>query len=103
MMRDGECFPLLRQGPIIYESDYGFSLPTIGKNEFRGTSKNRFYAGGEFRGAKMAEAVRTSREDPIYLSPSFSEEQMMWPITWTALAPLEMGKFQEWQLQHSDF
>jgi hypothetical protein len=103
MMRDGECFLLGSLGPIILESDCGSLLPTIGKNEFRGTSKNRFYGSAEFRGAKMGEGVRTSRNDPTYLSPSFSEEQMMWPITWTELAPLETDKFQSWLRQHSEF
>ena len=35
------------------------------------------------------------------LNPSFSEAIMDWPIGWTACEPLETGKFQEWQQQHS--
>ena len=33
--------------------------------------------------------------------PSFLEWIMGWPIQWTALRPLETGKFHEWQQQHS--
>jgi hypothetical protein len=102
-MQDGECFPLGRLGLTTYASVCGLLLPTIGKNEYRGTSKSRFHQSPEFRGAKMGEGVRTSSDDPIYLSPSFSEEQMMWPIMWTALAPLETDKFQQWLHSHSNF
>jgi len=102
MMRDGECIPLPMLELSTAESAFGFSLPTIGKNEFKGTSRVRFYGSPEYRGAKMAEGVRTSKDDPIYLSPSFSEEAMMWPITWTALAPLGMDKFQQWLRSHGE-
>lgn len=34
------------------------------------------------------------------LNPEFVEWVMGWPIGWTELAPLEMGKFHEWQRQH---
>lgn len=35
------------------------------------------------------------------LNPEFVEWVMGWPIGWTDLKPLEMGKFREWQRQHS--
>jgi hypothetical protein len=35
------------------------------------------------------------------LNPEWVEWLMGWPIGWTALKPLETGKFQEWQQQHS--
>jgi len=37
------------------------------------------------------------------LHPQFSEAMMMWPIGWTDSAPLEMGLFQRWLLEHSRF
>ncbi|HEY9814957.1 MAG TPA: hypothetical protein V6D20_04015, partial [Candidatus Obscuribacterales bacterium] len=37
------------------------------------------------------------------LNPAWVEWLMGWPIGWTDLKPLEMGKFQEWQQQHSIF
>jgi len=35
------------------------------------------------------------------LNPDWDEWLMGWPIGWTELKPLEMGKFREWQQQHS--
>jgi hypothetical protein len=37
------------------------------------------------------------------LNPMWVEWLMGWPIGWTELNPLEMGKFQEWQQQHGKF
>jgi hypothetical protein len=76
-------------------------LPTLGANEFKGSGKDRFLGSANFRGAKMSEGLRTCETDPIYLNPSFAELVMMWPVGWTELKPLAMGKFQEWQQQHS--
>ena len=36
-------------------------------------------------------------------SPELPEWIMGWPIGWTDLSPLEMGKFQQWQLEHGTF
>lgn len=35
------------------------------------------------------------------LNPEWVEWFMGWPIGWTELKPLAMGRFREWQLQHS--
>jgi len=35
------------------------------------------------------------------LNPEWVEWLMGWPIGWTALQPLEMARFREWQQQHS--
>jgi hypothetical protein len=35
------------------------------------------------------------------LNPVWVEWLMGWPLGWTDLKPLEMGKFLSWQLQHS--
>jgi len=75
-------------------------LPTIGANEGKGSSKERFLGSPAFRGAKMSEGLRTCAADPIYLNPSFAELTMMWPLEWTDLKPLAMARFQEWQQQH---
>ena len=60
-------------------------LPTISKNEFKGSSRDRFRGSPNFHGAKMSEALRTSESDPIYLNPSFGELVMGFPIGWTVL------------------
>mgnify|MGYP003147238861 CR=1 FL=1 len=102
-MQDGELLARTPPELSITGLESGCWLPTIGKNEFRGTSRKRYWRSEDYRAAKMAEGVRTSKDDPIYLSPSFSEEAMMWPIMWTALAPLAMDKFQRWQHSHGEF
>ena len=64
-------------------------LPTIGKNEPKGASRNRYRGSEHFRGAKMSEGLRTCEDDPIYLHPSFAEAVMGYPIGWTELGPAE--------------
>jgi len=40
---------------------------------------------------------------PRYLNPEWVEWLMGWPLGWTDLKPLGMGRFQEWQQQHSEY
>lgn len=75
-------------------------LPTIGKNENKGSSKKRYIGSKDFRGAKMSEGLRICEADPIYLNPLFAELVMMWPLGWTDLQSLETDKFQEWLNLH---
>lgn len=101
MMRDGECLDVETPEGCTNEIESGYlHLPTIGKNEFKGSSRKRFLNSKDFHGAKMSEALRTCEADPTYLDPCFAEKQMNWPITWTELAPLETGKFQLWLRSH---
>jgi hypothetical protein len=37
------------------------------------------------------------------LNPDWIEWLMGWPIGWTALQPLEMDRFREWQQQHGSY
>lgn len=37
------------------------------------------------------------------VNPDWNESRMGWPIGWTDLKPLEMGKIVEWQQAHSQF
>jgi hypothetical protein len=62
-------------------------LPTMGKNESRGAGRSRFRGSEHFRGAKMSEGLRICEGGPIYLSPSFAEVVMGFPIGWTELVP----------------
>ena len=62
-----------------------FLLPTMGANEYKGSGRDRFRGSPYFRGAKMSEGLRTCEEDPIYLSPSFGELVMGFPVGWTDL------------------
>lgn len=38
-----------------------------------------------------------------YVNPSWVEWLMGWPIEWTALKPLETGRFQQWWRSHGGF
>ena len=38
-----------------------------------------------------------------HLNPAWVEWLMGWPVEWTELKPLEMGKYQQWQQQHGIF
>lgn len=58
-------------------------LPTFGKNEFRGSAKDRYKGSPNFHGAKASEGLRTSIHDPIYLNPSFAEMMMGFPAGYT--------------------
>jgi hypothetical protein len=60
-------------------------LPTIGKQESKGSSRKRYLGSQHFRGAKMSEGLRTCEDDPIYLHPCFAEAVMGFPIGWTEL------------------
>lgn len=62
-----------------------------GKNHVVGRLDEWGGSGNPIRGTGIA-SVRCA---------SFEEWMMGWPIGWSALTPLEMGKFQSWQQQHS--
>jgi hypothetical protein len=64
-------------------------LPTLGKNETKGAGRLRYQGSPHFRGAKMSEGLRTSKDDPIYLHPSFAEAVMGFPIGWGVLEDAE--------------
>ena len=50
---------------------------------------------------RLDHAVMAS--DSGQLNPTWVEWLMGWPIGWTDLKPLEMGRFHEWQQQHSTY
>ena len=60
-------------------------LPTIGANEYKGSSRKRFRGSQHFRGAKTSEGLRTCETDPIYLHPSFAELMMGYRKDYTLL------------------
>lgn len=64
---------------------------TSGKNHVTGRLDEWGGSGNPLRGTDIA-AVRCA---------SFEEWMMGWPTGWSALTPLEMDKFREWQRQHS--
>jgi hypothetical protein len=102
-MQNGVCSEAPTSELGIKENEYGFSVPTIGKNEYKGCSQKRYRGSPAYRGAKMSEGLRISETDPTYTHPNFAEQAMGWPITWTELQPLETVKFQQWQQAHGVF
>jgi hypothetical protein len=69
---------------------------------------------GSSGGALTRKSGRSRENDRLYyaiegdatngrLNPDWVEWLMGWPIGWTALQPLEMDKFLEWQQQHGNF
>ena len=70
-----------------------YFIPTPGANENKGSSQKRFKGSKHYRGAKTSEALRTCKQDPIYLNPLFAEFLMAWPLGATDLKPLEMDNF----------
>ena len=101
--RNGVCSELGISELGISVKDSGWWLPTICKSESKGSGRSRWRGSLEYRGAKMSEGLRTCREDPIYLTVSFGEIAMGFPLTWTGLQPLETRSFRKWQQQHSSF
>ncbi|MFA6270762.1 MAG: hypothetical protein WC657_06180 [Candidatus Paceibacterota bacterium] len=75
-------------------------IPTVVASEGKGTGHKRFVSSPDYRGAKCSEALRTCKDDPIYLNPCFGEWMLDWPIGWTELAPLATDRFQSWLRQH---
>jgi hypothetical protein len=99
-MRDGMCFQQPTLAPTTYETVSGL-LPTPTKSWAQrgpGLSNNldnlRMSLGVTQVCLAIVKAVGWR------WPPSFVEWMMGWPTQWTALQPLEMDKFQEWQRQH---
>ena len=78
-------------------------IPTVVANEGKGAGRKPFASSPDYRGAKCSEALRTCKEDPIYLNPCFGEWMLDWPIGWTELKPLATDRFQSWLQQHGAF
>lgn len=79
--RNRLLFRLAQLVPGTSGTASGF-VPTIGKNEGKGASRKRFKGSAHFRGAKMAEGLRTSFQDPIYTHPHFAAASMGYPKNW---------------------
>lgn len=72
-------------------------LPKLVARDYRYPGRSRL----ERTGSKSGECLPQVIGGP--LNPDWCEWFMGWPIGWTALKPLAMDKFQEWQQQHGAF
>ena len=100
MMLAGAFYVLPPWGQTIVEPECGF-LPTIGKNETKGSSKKRYLGSSDFRGAKMSEGLRHRYEDPIYTHPDFAEVIMGYRLGSSALSALATVWFRSKREKHS--
>jgi len=76
-------------------------LPTPTASQHKGWSKGHKRAMTDDRLDYTIERQAYEQSTPGRLNPTFVEWLMGWPIGWTNLSHLAMGKFQEWQQQHS--
>lgn len=76
-----------------------YPTPTAGNLKSNGSLQEW---GGSGARKKMREMV-SAEEITGLLNPEWVEWLMGWPIGWTALQPLAMDKFHEWQQQHGGF
>ncbi len=77
-------------------------LPTPAATDWKGqytweTVRNRM---AMTRGVRLPEELSRMVGKAIIPNPEFWEWMMGWPIGSTALQPLAMDKFHEWQRQH---
>ena len=97
LMRAGECWEQQTLAPITEGKGSGL-LPTpsgcrSGKNHVCGRLDEWGGSSNPWRGTEIGKTK----------SPTFEEWMLGWPEMWTVLTPLGMGKFQQWQQQHSGF
>jgi hypothetical protein len=97
MMQNGELYPLQIATLHMKEKEFGlevFYTPTA-----------RDWKGMSGKGFRERHGEKKNLADFLggVPNPEFSEWLMGWPIGWTDLKPLEMGRFQSWRQQHGEF
>jgi len=85
MMHDGECSGLAMWERPINARECGY-LPTVTKVEWKGRGPNSRQQG-------LTNRLGITGKQ---LHPDFCEALMGWPVGWTELKELEMGKFRQW-------
>ena len=77
--------------------------PTPTKSDHKGSGPTMVRKDGKLRGDRLDYATeRNSDGSPTggQLNPNWVEWLLGWPIGWTDLKPLAMGKYQQWLQQH---
>lgn len=93
MMQDGECWERTMSEHLTKDNESGL-WPTPQRVDYKGTSRDSAF---QQRAAQYNLWSMGQREhSTIYPSPTAYEAIMGWPMQWTELKPLEMGKFQRW-------
>ena len=99
LMRDGECWEQQTLEQTIRGIGFGL-LPTPVKSDYKGTSKNSKFQSRLIQYKAWDNGTEAST---LYPNPLAYEVLMGWPLRWTDLKPLEMGKSHFVQQQHSNF
>jgi hypothetical protein len=97
-MRNGECWERPTLELPTSASEHGLWPTPTAMNATGGAALCKW--GGSGARAKLKEMV-SPEELNGPLNPEWVAWLMGWPTGWTSLKPLEMGRFQEWQQQHS--
>jgi hypothetical protein len=79
--QDGVCMELQVLELSIQDGEFSL-LPTVTASEYKGSPRSRFKGSQDYRGAKMSEGLRVSRECPIYTNPRFATAAMGFPTSW---------------------
>ena len=92
-----------REGGTLIEAVSARRWPTPCASASKGSSPASLTrkSGASRANDRIDHAVMAS--DGGQLNPEWVEWLMGWPIGWTALKPLGMDKFREWQQQHGGF
>ena len=98
IMQDGESWELPTLAQNTKETECGY-LPTPTKHN----AKELGAPSQLKRNTIQLGDLVAMETDGGKLAPEYSESLMLWPIGWTDLKPLEMGKFQRWRRLHSLF
>ncbi len=78
------------------------SFPTPTATQFKGWSKGHNRAKTNDRLDYKIEREAANSKSLGRLNPTWVEWLMGWPLGWTALEPLEMGRYRLWRQQHGD-
>jgi hypothetical protein len=99
MMRDGACLEVGTLAAQQEESDFGY-LPAVlaSDNKDRGD----FTKGYVQRRLTIGKQIGLSHYFKGAPCPMCVERVMGWPMGWTGLEPLEMGRMQEWRHSHGE-
>ena len=105
MMRGGECWELLMSERPTAERGSGLwptptKLAAWGKLNGARWSGAAAYVNGIKRNTDLDQYVKHLGRHDLSKSMTFREWLMGWPIGWSGLRPLEMGKFQRWLRLH---
>ena len=101
MMLDGVCLEVATLARTTIGNDCGY-LPTVLATDWKGGTTSIRKDSGTPRLDQWRHYVKL-KFGMTYPHPTHSELRMAWPERWTDSGPLEMGKFQSWQLLHSPF